>query len=90
MLQDMENMEATSVFYVKGSTFTHLENSKTSLLTVNQSGMVMLIVQDNLIVSVSFMDFPGDNFRQTSAYGLALEQYHIFREQSCHFSGRTV
>jgi hypothetical protein len=67
MLQDMDNMEASCVFYVKVSTFTHLQQSKTALLTVNESGMVRLIKRHDLIVSVSFMSYPGDYLRPTSA-----------------------
>jgi hypothetical protein len=37
MLQDLDNMEAICVFYVKVSMFTHLEHRKTTLLTINQS-----------------------------------------------------
>jgi len=74
MLQVMDNMEASSVFYVKVGTFTHLEQSKTSLLTVKETGIVRLIVQHDLIVSVSFMYYPGDYLRQTSADVLSLEQ----------------
>jgi len=55
MLQDMDNMEASCVIYVKVGTFTHLEQSKISLLTVNQLEIVRLTVQHDLIVSVSFM-----------------------------------
>jgi hypothetical protein len=54
MLQVMDNMEATCVFYVKVSTFTHLEQSKISLLTVNISGIVTLTEQHDMIVSVIF------------------------------------
>jgi len=55
MLQVMDNMEASCVFYVKVGTFTHLEQSKVFLLTVNKSGIVTLTVQHDLIVSVIFM-----------------------------------
>jgi len=55
MLQVMDTMEASCVFYVKVGTFTHLEQSKISLLTVNKSGIVTLTVQHNMIVSVIFM-----------------------------------
>ena len=74
ILQDMDNMAACCVFYVKVSTFTHLDQSKTAFLTVNQSGIVRLTVQHDLIVSVSFMYHPGDALRQTSADVLSLEQ----------------
>jgi len=74
MLQDMDYMEASCVFYVKVCTFTHLEQRKTSLLTVKEMGIVRLTVQHDLIVSVSFIYHPGDYLRQTSADVLLLEQ----------------
>jgi len=42
MLQDMDNMEASFVFYVKVGTFTNLEQSKNAVLTVNKMGIVKL------------------------------------------------
>jgi len=77
MLQDMDNMEASCVFYVKVGTFTHLEQSKISLLTVNESGIVTLTIQHDMIVSVIFMQYPGDYLRHTSAEVLYLEQHPI-------------
>jgi len=77
MLQDMDNMEASCVFYVKVGTFTHLEQSTISLLTVNKLEIVKLTVQHDLIVSISFMYYPGDHLRQTSADVLSLEHYFI-------------
>jgi len=77
MLQVMDNMEASCVFYVKVVTFTHLEQSKISLLTVNKSGIVTLTIQHDMIVSVIFMQYPGDYLRQTSADILSLEQHPI-------------
>jgi hypothetical protein len=70
-------MEVSCVFYVKVSTFTHLEQSKISLLTVNKSGMMMLTVQHDMIVSVSFMLYRGDYLRQTSADFRSLELHPI-------------
>jgi hypothetical protein len=55
MLQVMDNMEISYAIYVKVGTFTHLEQSKISLLTVNKSGIVTLTIQHGLIVSVIFM-----------------------------------
>jgi len=69
MLQDMDNMEAGCVFYIKVSTFTHLEQCKTSLVTVNKSGIVRLTVQHDLIPSISWCIIPGirwDKHQQTS------------------------
>ena len=77
MLQVMDNMEASCVFYVKVGMFTHLEQSKISHLTVNKSGIVTLTVQHDMIVSVSFMLYPGDYLRQTSADDRSLELYPI-------------
>jgi len=77
MLQVMENMEASCIFYVKVATFTHLELSKISLMTVNNSGIVTPTIQHDMIVSIVFMQYPGDYFRQTSADVLSLEQQSI-------------
>jgi len=55
MLQVIDNVEASCVFYVKVDMFTHLEQSKIFLLTVNKSGIVMLTIQHDLIVSVIVM-----------------------------------
>jgi len=89
MLQDMDNMEASCIFYVMVSTFTLLEQSKTTLWTVNKSGIVRLTVHHDLIVSVSFMYYPSDSLRQTSADVLSLEQCPIYSLQSCDFGCRT-
>jgi len=55
MLQVMDNIEASCIFYVKAGTFTHFEQSNISLLNVNKFGIVKLTVQPDMIVSVSFM-----------------------------------
>jgi hypothetical protein len=55
MLQVLDNMTASCVFYVKVGTFTHLEKGKISLLSINKSGIVMLTLQHELIVSIIFM-----------------------------------
>jgi len=72
MLQDLDNMKASCIFYGKVGTFTRLEQSKISLFTFNKMGMVRLTVRHNCIVSVSFMCYPGDYLRQTSAGLLSL------------------
>jgi len=55
MLQVMDNMEASCVFYVTVGTFTHFEQSKISVFTVNKSEIVMLTIQHDMIVSVIVM-----------------------------------
>jgi hypothetical protein len=78
MLQDMDNMEAICIFYVKVGTFTHLEQSITSLLTDNYTGILTPTVQHDVIVSVSFVYYPGDYLRQTSADVLSVEKCPIY------------
>jgi hypothetical protein len=67
MLQVMNNIEVSCVIDVKVSTFTHFEQSKIGRLTVNKSGIATHSVQHDMIVRVSFMVYPGDYFRPTSA-----------------------
>jgi len=52
MLQEMDRIEASSVFYVKVGRFDQFEQSKISVLTVTSLGIVMLTVHYNLIISV--------------------------------------
>jgi hypothetical protein len=78
MFQDMDNMQASCVFYVKVSTFTHLEQNKTSLWTVNKLEIVRITVQHDMIVSVSLMYYPGDELRQSFANVLSFEQCPIY------------
>jgi len=90
MLQDIDNMAASYVFYVKVNMCTHQVQSKTARLTFNKSGIFRLTVQHDLNVSVSFMYYPGDSLRQTSADVLSLEQCPIDSWQSCDLSCRTT
>jgi len=83
MLQDSDNMKPSCDFYVKVGTFTHLENSKISLLTVNEIVNVRLTIQYNSIASVRFQLFAGDYLRQTSADVTSLEYCPIDIWQSC-------
>ena len=52
MLQDMEHMEASCIFYVKVGRFDQFEQSKISISTVTSLGLFMLIVHNDLIVSL--------------------------------------
>jgi len=90
MFQDMDTIEASCVFYVKVGIFTHLEQFKICFLTVNTMGIVRLTVQHDLIVSVSFMKYPRDTLRQTSADILSLKQCPIYICQSYDFSYHTL
>lgn len=73
MLHDVDNMEASCVFYVDVGTINHIEQSTISLLTVNEMGIVRQIVHHEMISKVSFMEYPGGLLRQTSAYILSLK-----------------
>jgi len=55
MFQDMDDMEASCVFYVKVGTFDQLAQSKICFLTVTRMGIVILTVQYDLIFHVSSM-----------------------------------
>ena len=78
MLQDMDHMEASRVFYVKVYTFDQLEQSKICVLTVISVGIVTLIVRYDMIVSVCFMEDPSYVFRQTSPDGLSVEEFPFY------------
>jgi hypothetical protein len=65
----MDNMEAGCIFHVKVSAFTYLEQSKTSLLTVNKSGIFRLTIpMTGLVASVSCISpgMLGDKHQPTS------------------------
>jgi hypothetical protein len=70
-------MEVSCIYYVKVGIFTHLEQSKIFVLTVNKTGIVRLTVKHELIVIVSFMYYPSNYVQQTSSAVLCLEQCHI-------------
>ena len=78
MLQDLDSMEASCVFYIKVGKLNHLEHSQIWLVTVNKAGIVRLTVQHTMIFSVSFMYYPGDFLRQTSAVVRFLEECPIY------------
>jgi len=70
-------MEASFVFYLEVNTFTNLEQSKISPLIVKTFGIVKRTVHHDLIVSLSFLQYPGDYLRQPTADVISLEQYPI-------------
>ena len=55
MLQDMDHIEASCVFYVKVGMLDQREQSTFCVLTVTRVGVVMITVQDDSTFSVSFM-----------------------------------
>jgi len=89
MLQVMDNMEVSCVCYVKVSTFTHLEQSKIALLNLNKSGVMTLTIQHDMIVSASFMYYPVDYVRHTSADIVSLKLHPNNVRQLGDFGGHT-
>jgi len=89
MLQDMDSMVASCISYVKVGKLNHLENSRIWLVSVNEAGIVRLTVQHRMIVSVSFMYYPWEFCRQTSANGVFPEKCPIHIYESCDFGSRT-
>ena len=55
MLHVMDSMEASCIFYVKVGTFTHLEQSQISLLTVSKFEIVKRTLKHDLSVSFIFI-----------------------------------
>jgi len=78
MLQGMDHLEASCVFYVKVGTLDQLEQSKFCVLTVTKLGIVMLSIQIDSIFSVSFMYNPGDLLRKTSPDVLSVKEYPVY------------
>ena len=78
MLQDMDSMEASCIFYVKVGMLKHLEHREIRLVTVNKTRIVRQTGRHDLIVSVSVMYYPGDLLRQTSVDILSLKQFPIY------------
>lgn len=59
-LQNIHTMESSCVSYVKVGKFPHLEQRKISHLSVNETEIITLNVQHNLILSVNFIYYPWD------------------------------
>jgi len=75
MLQDMDHMEASRVFYVKVCTFDQHEQSTIFVLTIISSRIVKLTIYHDLLVIMCFMNDPGDVLRQTSPNDLPVEEF---------------
>jgi hypothetical protein len=75
---------------VKVGRFDHLEQSKISILTVTAIGIVMLTVHHNLMVSVWFIQDPGDVLKQTSPDVLSVEECPFSIYQTSDFSHHSL
>jgi len=86
----MDNIEPWCVFYVKVGTFHRLEYSTICVLTVTKMGIVRRTVQHDLIDFVSFMKYPRDFLRQTSADIVSLKDFPVYIWQSGDFGCGTL
>jgi len=85
ILQDMDDMEASYVLCVKDTTFDQLEQNKISISAVTRIGINMFILLHDLVVSVSFVQYPGDVLRQSSPDVLSLEAFPVHISQLSDF-----
>jgi len=82
MLQDMDDMEASCNLYVKFGMFDQFNQIKICISTVTQMEIVMLTIQHNLIVCVSFIYHPSDVLRQRSPEILRVKECPVYIRQS--------
>jgi hypothetical protein len=78
MLQHMDSAVVSRIIYVTVGKFNHLQHSQILLVTDNKAGIVRLTIQHDMIVSVSFIYYPGDFVRLTSADILFLEECPVY------------
>jgi hypothetical protein len=81
MLQDIDYMEASLVFYVKVHMFDQYEQQKICILTIISFRIVMPNVHHDFIVSMWFMSDSGDELRQASPDDLSIKQcaFYIYQ-----------
>jgi len=90
MLQDMDHMEPSWVFYVKVRTFDQLEQSEICVLTIISFRIVMLTVYHDSMVSVCFILDLGDVLRQTSPDFLSVEAFPVYIYHTWNFTCRSL
>jgi len=84
MLQNMDHIEASCIFYVEVGMLHRLEQSKIHVLTVTEFGIAMLTVHHLASVSCKI---PQDFLRQTSADILSVEECTVYISHTRHFGG---
>jgi len=75
MMQDMDDAEKSCILYVKVSMFDQLKQSEIGVLTVTKLRIVRHSIQHAVIVSINFMEYPGDFLRQTLADILSFKEF---------------
>jgi hypothetical protein len=86
MLQDMDHMDASCIFYDKVGRVDQLEQSKICILAVTSFGIVMLTIHYDLMVSMWFMYDCGDVLRQTSPDVLSIKECPLYMYRTFDFS----
>jgi len=89
MLQDMDHIEASWVFYVKVGRFHQLGQSKISVLTVTSLPIVVLTVYHDSMGSVWFKFVPGEVLRQPSPDVFSVEKCALYIYQKWDISYRS-
>jgi len=88
MLQDIDHMEVSCVFYIKVGTFDPLEPNKICVLTFTALEILMLSILHDLIFCICFIEEPGDLIGQTSPHVLSVKESHFYilltSDVSCH------
>jgi len=77
MLEDMDDVEASCILYVKVVTFDRLEQCKVCVLTTTTIGMVILTIQHDMMFSLSFKPDCWDFLRHTSPDVHSLEELRV-------------
>jgi len=90
MLQDVDHMEASCVFYVMVGNFDQFEQCKISVLTVTSLGIVMLTVHYDSMVSRWFMWDPSDSLRQTSPDVFSVKEWFVYIHKKWDISHRSI
>ena len=78
MLQNMDHIEASCVFYVEAGTLNRLEQSKIWVFTVTTLEIAMLTVHHDLMLRVCIRQDPRDVLRHTSADVLSDRKCKVF------------
>jgi len=90
MLQDMDHIEASCVFYVEVGTLNRHEQLKICVLTVTTLGIAMLTVHHDMMCIVCIMQDPRDFLKQTSADVVSDAECTVVIIQTRHFDGRPL
>ena len=89
MLEDMERIEASCVFYVEVGMLNRLDQCKICVLNVTTLGIAMQTILHYMMLSVCFMYDPRDFLRQPSADIHSVKECAVYISQTSDFSGHS-